>query len=145
MFTHSTYGMWIFRWTFYPQSPKVEPWVFRWTFPPPSFLSFLSFFSFTPVTLQATPGSPVTPISSYSFSFYFLQHFCPENCPLLSGELSPDSRQSSDSYLLLFLLTTSFLWKQVLTGLYSLGILYQLYKLHNPVTHQIIVWIIPKQ
>ena len=45
------------------------------------------------------PGSPVTPISSYSFSFYFLECFCPENCPLLSGEVSTNSRQSSDSYL----------------------------------------------
>ena len=62
---------------------------------------FFSFSSFTPpvvlfllgtenanfqtgLTFQATP---VTPIS-----------FCPENCPLLSGELSTDSRQSSDSY-----------------------------------------------
>ena len=33
-----------------------------------------------------------------SFSFYFFEHICPENCPLLSGELSTDSRQSSDSY-----------------------------------------------
>ena len=47
------------------------------------------------LTFQATP---VTPISSFSFSFYFLEHFCPENCPLLSGELSTDFRQSSDSY-----------------------------------------------
>ena len=39
------------------------------------------------------PGSPVTPISS--FSFYFLEHFFLENCPLLSGELSTDT---SDSY-----------------------------------------------
>ena len=52
----------------------------------------------TPPTFQATPGSPVIPISSYSFSLYFLGHFCPENCPLLSRELSTDSRQSSDSY-----------------------------------------------
>ena len=57
--------------------------------------------------------------------------FVRENCPLLSGELSTDSRQSSDSYLLLLLLTTSFLWKQVCTGLYSRRILYQLYKLHK--------------
>ena len=76
--------------------------------------SFFSFFSsfFTPpffllllgtenanfqngLTFQATP---VTPISSCSFSFYFLECFCLENCPLLSGELSTDSRQSSDSY-----------------------------------------------
>ena len=49
----------------------------------------------TGLTFQATP---VTPISSCSFSFYFLEHFCPENRPLLSGELSTDSRQSSDSY-----------------------------------------------
>ena len=40
---------------------------------------------------------------------------------------------------------SSYLWKQVWTGLYSLGILYQLNKLHNPDTHQIIVWIIPEQ
>ena len=61
------------------------------------FFSFSSFSSsfFTPPTFQASPGSPVT---SYSFSFYFLEHFCLENCPLLSGELSTDSRQSSDSY-----------------------------------------------
>ena len=39
----------------------------------------------TGLTFQATP---VTPISSCSFSFYFLKHFC----------LSTDSRQSSDSY-----------------------------------------------
>ena len=49
----------------------------------------------TGLTFQATP---VTPISSCSFSFYFLECFCLENCPLLSGELSTDSRQSSDSY-----------------------------------------------
>ena len=48
----------------------------------------------TGLTFQATP---VTPISSCS-SFYFLEYFCLENCPLLSGELSTDSRQSSDSY-----------------------------------------------
>ena len=63
-----------------------------------SFSFFSSSSSFTPPTFQATPGSTVTPISSYSFSFYSLEHFCPENCPLLSGELSTDSRQSSDSY-----------------------------------------------
>ena len=28
---------------------------------------------------------------------------------------------------------------------YTLGILCQLYKLHNPHTHQIIIWIIPEQ
>ena len=39
----------------------------------------------TGLTFQATP---VTPIFSCSFSFYFLEHFCLENCPLLSGELS---------------------------------------------------------
>ena len=49
----------------------------------------------TGLTFQATP---VTPISSCSFSFYFLECFCLENCPLLSRELSTDSRQSSDSY-----------------------------------------------
>ena len=49
----------------------------------------------TGLTFQATP---VTPISSCSFSFYFLECFCLEKCPLLSGELSTDSRKSSDSY-----------------------------------------------
>ena len=47
----------------------------------------------TGLTFQTTP---VTHISSCSF--YFLECFCLENCPLLSGELSTDSRQSSDSY-----------------------------------------------
>ena len=49
----------------------------------------------TGLTFQATP---VTPVSSCSFSLYFLEHFCLENCPLLSGEVSTDSRHSSDSY-----------------------------------------------
>ena len=62
------------------------------------FSSSFLFSSSTSVTFQATTGSPVTPISSYSFSFYFLKCFCPKNCPLLSGELSTDSRQSSDLY-----------------------------------------------
>ena len=73
-------------------------------------MDIFSFFSsssssFTPLTFQAIPGSPVTPISSYSFSYYFLERFCPENCPLLSGELSTLVRrtvhrlhQSSNSY-----------------------------------------------
>ena len=57
---------------FLPMPASIAAWVFRWIFssPPSHLLHFRQ--------LQAVQ--------------------CPENCPLLSGELSTDSRQSSDSY-----------------------------------------------
>ena len=58
---------------------SVVVWVFRWTFSP------------SHPSLSSPP--------SHLLHFRQLQAVqCLENCPLLSGELSTDSRQSSDSY-----------------------------------------------
>ena len=58
---------------FLPMPTSIAAWVFRWTFSPPSPSHLLHFRQLRVVQ-------------------------CLENCPLLSGELSTKSRQSSDSY-----------------------------------------------
>ena len=59
-----------------PTPASVAAWVFRWTF----------------LLLLLLHTSYISGNSRQS-------SFCPENCPLLSTELSTDPRQSSDSYL----------------------------------------------
>ena len=115
---------WVFRWTFLPTPPPRGAWVFRWTFsslppllpPLPHLQIFVSlrYRTFLLGTENAVGGAWVF-VSVCHLVLLLLLHllllhtsyisgnsrqssFCPENCPLLSGELSTDSRQSSDSY-----------------------------------------------
>ena len=82
---------------FYMRSPEVELWVFRWTFSP----SLLLFLLLLLLSTTNFPGNSSQSSNSYLFLLLlllFLERFCLENCPLLSRELSTDSRQSSDFY-----------------------------------------------
>ena len=91
---------------FYPRSPPRGAWVNRWIFSPspssssPSSSHFQIFVSLRYRKCQFSNwfDFPGNSSDSYLFLLLLLERFCPENCPFLSGELSTDFRQSSDSY-----------------------------------------------
>ena len=90
---------------------KVEPWVNRWTFsspppssppspsppPPPSHHQMFVSLRYRKCQFSNWFDFPGNSSDSYLFMLLLFPGVW-RNCPLLSGELSTDSKQSSDSY-----------------------------------------------